>query len=206
MHDRASSEIEVWDPFIRIAHWAVALGFFIAYLTEDTMTVHVWAGYTVGVLVFVRIVWGFVGPHYARFSDFVTNPITAVRYLLDLVLARAKRYIGHSPAGGVMVIALLVFLAATVATGLIQYAVEKGAGPLAPLYAQTFVEGSQALAEDAERGEVREGESALGEAHEVIANITLGLVMFHILGVLLASFMHQENLARAMITGRKRLD
>ena len=207
MDARASAEIQVWDPFVRIAHWAVALAFFVAYLTEDVTTVHVWAGYVVGVLVLARIVWGFVGPRYARFSDFVTDPITAIRYLWGLMLARVKRYIGHSPAGGAMVIAILVFLAATVLTGLIRYAEEDGAGPLAPLYAQTSTTvAPQPLAGEEDEGDGRRGRSAFGEAHEVIANVTLGLVIFHVLGVLLASFVHHENLARAMVTGRKRPD
>ena len=91
-----------------------------------------------------------------------------MRYLWDLMLARAKRYIGHSPAGGAMVMALLVFLAATVVTGLILYAEEKGAGPLAPLYAQTSsIAGPQTSEDDENRGQGRE--SAFGEAHEVIA-------------------------------------
>lgn len=205
MHARTSSEIQAWDPFVRMAHWTVALAFFVAYLTEDVTTVHVWAGYVVGVLVLARIVWGFVGPRHARFTDFATDPITAIRYLWDLTLARAKRYIGHSPAGGAMVIALLVFLAATVSTGLIRYA-EEGGGPLAPLYAQTSSAGPQALAGEENEHEERGGESAFGEAHEVIANVALGLVIFHVLGVLLASFAHHENLAKAMVTGRKRID
>jgi len=206
MHTRTSSEIQVWDPFIRIAHWTIALAFFIAYLTEDATTVHVWTGYVVGVLVLARVAWGFVGPRHARFADFVTGPITAARYLRDLMLARAKRYIGHSPAGGVMVIALLVFLAATVATGLVRYA-EDGAGPLAPFYAQTSpITGTQTFEEGEKQGQEHRSRSALGGAHEVIADITLGLIVFHILGVLLASFVHRENLTRAMITGRKRLD
>jgi cytochrome b len=65
MHTRSSSEIQVWDPFVRMAHWTLALGFFVAYLTEDVMTVHVWAGYVVGVLFPARIVWGFLGPRHA---------------------------------------------------------------------------------------------------------------------------------------------
>lgn len=202
-----ASEIQVWDPFVRIAHWTITLGFFVAYLTEDATTVHVWAGYVVAALVIARVVWGFVGPRHARFSDFVTGPFAAISYFWDLVRGRAKRYVGHSPAGGAMVLALLAFLAATVATGLVRYAEEKGAGPLAPLYAQTTsIAISQASAQEENEGGEGRGRSAFGEAHDVIANITLALVIFHILGVLLASFVHHENLAGAMVTGRKRLN
>ena len=92
-------------------------------------------------------------------------------------------------------------------TRLILYAEEEGAGPLATLYAQTSTAAApQASAGEEDEGDERRGESAVGEAHEVIANVTLGLVIFHILGVLLASFVHHENLARAMVTGRKRPD
>ena len=105
-----STKISVWI-LLRTAHWMVALGFFVAYFTEDeALTVHVWAGYLVGVLVLLRIIWGFVGPQHARFTNFTYRPSTVFAYLRELMLARAPRYIGHSPAGGAMVIALLLFL------------------------------------------------------------------------------------------------
>jgi cytochrome b len=208
-----STEIEVWDPFVRVAHWTIAIGFFVAYLTEDDfMTVHVWAGYVVGVLVLLRIVWGFAGPRHARFSDFACGPIKALAYLRDLFLFRAERHVGHSPAGGAMVIVLLLFLAATVASGLILYAEDRGAGPLAPFLAQVPSTAPAQPSQEAKASDdnEREGEgrnrreSPFEEIHEVLANVTLALVILHILGVVLASFVHHENLTRAMITGRKR--
>ena len=104
----------------------------MAYLSAEEEAggpdpLHVWGGYVVGVLVVLRVVWGFVGPRHARFSDFVRSPIVALVYFKDLLYGRARRYIGHSPAGGAMVIALLVCLAATVGTGLIAYG-EEGKG------------------------------------------------------------------------------
>ena len=64
--DEGSSIVMVWDPLVRIVHWTVALGFVIAYLVEDDlMSLHVWAGYTIGVLELVRIVWGFIGTRHA---------------------------------------------------------------------------------------------------------------------------------------------
>ena len=207
-----STKVRVWDPFIRVAHWTIAIAFFVAYLTEDDlMTVHVSAGYVIGILVLLRVIWGFSGSRHARFADFVCGPIAALAYLRDLFLFRAKRHVGHSPAGGAMVIALLLFLAATVASGLALYAEEQGAGPLAPFLAQA-PSASAPPSDEAGSTRRKEGErrmrreSAFEEIHEVLANVTLVLVVIHIMGVVLASFVHHENLTRSMITGRKRRD
>jgi cytochrome b len=108
-----------------------------------------------------------------------------IGYLRDLVRMRGKRYLGHTPAGGYMVIFLLVMLAATGIAGLIVYGGEEQAGPLAGVV-------SEVTAEQFE------------EVHEVLANITLALVLIHIAAVLFASHVHKENLPRAMVTGKKR--
>jgi len=179
------AKVVVWDPFIRVFHWALVVGFTVAYLVERPQIVHVWAGYAVAVLIVARVIWGFVGSKHARFSDFICRPATAIAYLRDLLRGHAKRYLGHSPAGGYMAIFLLVMLAATAIAGLIVYGGEEQAGPLAGMV-------SEATAEQFE------------EVHEVLANITLALVLIHIVAVLLASHAHKENLPRAMVTGLKR--
>jgi cytochrome b len=199
----------VWDPVVRFGHWALVAAFAVAYFSAEEEAggpdpFHVWGGYVVGAIVVLRVVWGFVGPRHARFSDFVRGPLVALAYFRDLLYGRARRYIGHSPAGGAMVIALLVCLAATVATGLIAYG-EEGKGPLAAVMvtdanANGNEAGRRTLAE--KRGE--ETESTIGELHGLMANITVALVAAHIFGVVVASFVHKENLVLAMITGRKR--
>ncbi len=177
--------IRVWDPLVRILHWSLAAGFFGAYLTEDWETAHVWLGYGVLSIVPVRLVWGFVGTRHARFSDFVRRPSAVVAYLRDLLRLRHRRYLGHNPAGGYMILALLVFVTLTGVSGLALYGAEAQAGPLA--------------------GWVSPGwEEALEELHEFLANFTLLLVGIHVLGVLVESVLHGENLVRAMWTGRKR--
>jgi cytochrome b len=199
----------IWDPVVRFGHWALVAAFAVAYLSAEEEAggpdpLHVWGGYVVGAIVVLRVVWGFVGPRHARFSDFVRSPIVALAYFRDLLYGRARRYVGHSPAGGAMVIALLICLAATVATGLIAYG-EEGKGPLAAvMVADANANGNEAehraLAE--KRG--KETESAVGELHGLMANITAALVVAHIFGVAVASVVHKENLVLAMITGRKR--
>jgi cytochrome b len=199
----------VWDPLVRFGHWTLVAAFAIAFFSAEEEAggpdpLHVWGGCVVGAIVVVRVLWGFVGPRHARFSDFVRSPIVAVAYFRDLMYGRARRYVGHSPAGGAMVIVLLVCLTATVATGLIAYG-EEGKGPLAAVLvtdanANSSEAGHRGLAEA--RGE--RTESTIDELHGLIANITVALLVAHIFGVAVASFVHKENLVLAMITGRKR--
>lgn len=214
--------IKVWDRLVRIFHWSVAIAFFVAYFSEDELlTIHVWAGYTIGALIVLRIVWGFVGPRHARFSDFVTGPWTALRYLLDLFAFRAKRYLGHSPAGGVMVLLFLTGLLATVWSGMELHAVENNAGPLAATTITSDIDAARAWPPSiafvpvahADEGERMEkaygalfGEDAWEEIHEALANLVLILVILHVLGIVLASVVHRENLVISMLTGWKRAE
>jgi cytochrome b len=182
--------VRVWDPLVRIFHWALVAAFATAWLVEDhNMTLHAAAGYTVIVLVLVRIVWGFVGPPHARFSDFVRGPREVIGYLRAMAGGHPPRTLGHNPAGGAMIVALLVSLLATTATGLISWGIE-GDGLLGNLLWRWDVPTEQAFE----------------EVHEFFANFTLMLVVLHLAGVAAGSLLHRENLVRSMVTGRKNID
>lgn len=204
----SESEIKVWDPLVRIFHWSLVAAFTIAYVTEDEwQNLHVWAGYIVAGLIVFRLVWGFVGPQHARFSDFLFTPATIITYLKDMVSLRAKRYIGHNPAGGAMVLALLLSLAATTLSGMQLYAVEENAGPFAQIELNSLSPIASAMADDDEHKHGGEGHKEGGvweEIHEFFANLTLLLVLLHISGVVVSSLAHGENLPRSMVTGKKR--
>ena len=202
------SEIKVWDPLVRGFHWTLVAAFSIAYITEDEwLDLHVWAGYIVAALIIFRLLWGFVGPQHARFSDFVFSPATVIAYIKDMFSLRAKRYIGHNPAGGAMVVALLLSLAATTLSGMQLYALEENAGPFAQFELNSLSPIASAYADDDEHEHEGEGHGEGGvweEIHEFFANFTLLLVVLHIAGVVISSLAHNENLPRAMVTGKKR--
>jgi len=181
--------IRVWDPLVRIFHWSLASAFFIAYITEDDfMTVHEFAGYAVLSLIGIRLIWGIIGTKYARFSNFVTSPKTTIKYIKSIFTFNAERHIGHNPAGGAMIIALLVSLTLTATTGMLYYGIEDQSG-----LAASFVSAWPSFLND-----------PLEEIHEFFANLSMFLVVTHVAGVLIAAIQHGENLIASMWHGRKR--
>lgn len=170
-----ANAVRVWDRFVRLFHWALVLSVVTAWFSARPWeALHYWAGLAAAALVAARLLWGFAGSRYARFSQFVRPPSTVLAYLRAIVMGTEGRYIGHNPAGGAMVMALLVTLGGTATTGWL-------------------------MTTDAFWGDPR-----MQQAHDLIAHLLLVLVGLHLAGVALASVRHHENLVRAMVTGRKR--
>ncbi len=176
--DRAARQpgmIKVWEPFVRVFHWALVCFFTFSYFTGDEwQSAHIISGYCIGALVSFRLLWGIIGTEHARFSNFIYSPMTVLRFVRDTLSMRARRYVGHNPAGGMMVLALLVSISGIVTTGFM-------------------------MTTDAYWGV-----EWVEDVHKTLVYVTIGLVVVHIIGVILASIEHRENLVRAMLTGWKR--
>ena len=163
----------VWDPIVRIFHWTVVLGVLLNYFLLEKAP-HRYVGYAIAGVLAVRIFWGFVGSTHARFSDFVVHPRVAVSHLTAALKGRDRRYIGHNPAGGMMILVLMALLAGTCLTGWMQ-----------GLDAFWGVEWIQSV-------------------HELFANLIILMATLHVAAALAESGLHRENLVLSMITGRKR--
>ena len=206
--------VKVWDPFVRFFHWALVLAIILQFVSaESSKTWHIRIGYFIIFLVLARIVWGFVGTRHARFTDFIYRPGAIFEYLWGLVRNKPKRYLGHNPAGGIMVVILLAALLVTTFTGLKALGA-KGAGPfagsqttiLSAAHADDDREHEDRYLRGARHGQTRQGNEIWKEIHETMTGVLLFLAIFHVCGVLASSWAHRENLIFGMLTGKKKVE
>jgi cytochrome b len=173
--DKSKRSVAVWDPLVRIVHWSLVTGIAVTWhTTEGPSVVHDTIGYAVLGLVALRLVWGFVGPEKARFMAFVRMPRATLGYAMRLLRGTEPRHIGHNPLGGWMIVALLATAFAAGATGWL-YTTDR-------FWGVKWVE----------------------ELHAFFAELILVLAALHVIGVIVTSIRHRENLVAAMWTGRKR--
>jgi cytochrome b len=174
-HMPSSGRIRVWDIGVRLFHWSLVGTVILTYFLIDPRQTHRTLGYIVLGLIAFRLVWGFVGTRHARFVDFIPGPARLLGYLRDMLRGREERYLGHNPAGSVMVIILLITLCAVGITGYMM--------GMDAYFGQAWVE----------------------ESHKLLVNILVVLVGCHVAGVIYSSWRHRENLVKSMLTGKKDL-
>lgn len=184
----ADQRVRVWDPFVRVSHWLLAILVTVLVVTgfSGNQDVHVALGIDLLVLVLCRILWGFFGDGYANFRSFVRPPSEFFRYCLSIARGHPARYLGHNPAGGWMVLLLLGTLVILGFSG-------------AFLQAELEYEGWLVGAFGASDQTVL----AVLKSHQLAIWVLLTLVPLHLVGVLIASRQHRENLVLAMISGEK---
>jgi cytochrome b len=180
----------VWDGFVRVFHWTLVLLFAFSATTGKVggtwIVWHMYSGYAILALVLFRIVWGFVGGEFARFSAFVASPIAAARYGIGMLGKGARHVISHNPLGGWMVIAMLLVLGLQAGLGMISDDEIATTGPLA-----RYVSQDTAL--------------AAMSWHRKIGDLLLIFVAIHIAAVLFHVLVKKEGLIRAMFSGKKDL-
>lgn len=176
--------IRVWDAPTRLFHWALALCVTGAFLSVKAgglyMDWHVRFGLaTLGLIVF-RLLWGLVGPRYARFSTFLRGPAAIQAYLRG-----AAAPAGHNPLGALSVVALLAALGLQATSGLFATDDIMTQGPL-------YHRVDEATA------------SLLTSWHRANEWILLGLVGLHLLAIAWYTLARRKRLVRAMLTGNVR--
>lgn len=174
-HEDAPKLVKVWDWPLRAFHWSLAFFVLLAWVTPGRFDgVHRFAGYAVMVLVVFRLAWGVFGTRYSRFRAIGRRLRAAPAYLLNLRAGKTGYYRGLNPAGTAMLVAMLLLLAISTITGWMSTTLR--------FFGVPWVE----------------------DTHSYVSDAVIALAVIHVLGVLLASRLQGENLARGMITGWKR--
>lgn len=203
-----SNQVYVWDLFVRLFHWSLVVLFITSYVSgEEEHWIHVYSGYAIVILVSLRVMWGFVGSKHAKFKDFVSSPKIAIQYLKSMRAGNAERFLGHNPAGGMMVVALLATLVLATLSGMKLYAVEEGKGPLAQdvnlIVSQAYADSDYDKHDEHEEAEESASEELWEGIHKASTSLAITLVMLHVIGVFVSGRQHNEFLVKAMFTGRK---
>ncbi len=167
-------EITVWDRFVRLFHWSVASAFLLDFwVLDEGDSPHEWVGYFLGVLLVLRIIWGFIGPHNARFINFFPTLTCIKKHLSDLRDGTVDQEEGHNPLGGAMVITLMLMLAVVSMSG----------------WMLTW--------------DIFWGSSLMEEIHDISANVTMILVVIHVAAIIVMGRFTQIPLIRTMVTGKR---
>jgi len=170
----AQAQVLVWDLPVRVFHWLMVASFAGAWLTAESER---WRQ------VHVTLGYTMAG-------------LVAFRVLWGLVGSKPARFSSfvRGPARAARYVASILRGDAEHHTG------HNPAGALAIVGLLLLAAGVTASGW-AHFNEI--GGHSMEEVHEAAANIMIALVAVHLLGVAVGTWVHRENLVRAMVTGRK---
>lgn len=178
--------VRVWDLPLRLFHWLLVLclvGSFVTINVGGNWTNwHFRFGYTALGLILFRVLWGVVGPRYARFSSFIFSPRAIVAYLRNA--PGAPRTLGHNPPGALSVFTLLAAIGFQATAGLFTSDDIFMEGPLARLVSNAVVE-------------------QVSRLHQMNKWVILGLVGLHLLAILYYRVFRRQSLVKPMVVGDK---
>ena len=182
------SKQPVWDIWVRLGHWLIVAGIVFQQISGedlDLMDAHATVGILLAGWIIFRLVWGFIGPQYARFSSFpIPTPQTALTGVQKLIRKETEHAPGHSAIGGLTVYVLIGLIGLTAITGMASSDDILFAGPLAPLLPEFLV-------------------NLASLSHPVLSKLVLITVLLHVVAVLWHTIFMKEPLIQGMITGLK---
>jgi cytochrome b len=179
--------VRIWDLPIRLFHWVLTVLIVAAVVTQkiggNATEWHFRIGYAILALLLFRILWGFVGTRYARFSSFMHGPSTIVGYIRGGKEGLKNRYLGHNPLGGLSVFAMLGVVLAQAIGGLFANDDIASEGPLVKFVSKDL------------------SDKVTWLHKEVGANLIYLLVTMHVIAIAYYYFRKRQNLLTPMITG-----
>jgi cytochrome b len=190
--------VKVWDPIVRIGHWTMVLSFCALYFRGDKFPLHVYAAYIVMAIMLFRVIWGFVGPHAARFWTFLYSPKTMIQYGIDSVVGHPMHTISHNPLGGAMVFGLIITMLGTGVLGMMLYSSGQEMGLLGDMVPSEWEDEFTTLTLFGQTFPI-----GLKDLHIFMGNVAASLVTCHVLGTVWATAVHKTNHVIGMITGVK---
>lgn len=180
-------KVTVWDIPTRIFHWSLAAVCATAYITSRTeyyLDVHATAGYAALGLVLFRVLWGFSGNRFARFSSFVKGWSEVRSYLTEFISEKPPRYIGHNPAVGWVILLILAVIADIAVAGIVTYGGEENRGLFAGIFSFATAQYARGI-------------------HVLLAYGLIFIIVVHVSAALIHDFYFKENIIASMVTGKK---
>jgi cytochrome b len=180
-------KIRVWDLPTRIFHWLLA-ACVVALLVSgkiggEAMVWHARFGMLALALIVFRLAWGVLGPHYARFAEFVKGPAA----ILDEIRGAARLRPGHHPLGALSVLAMLIVIGTQAGLGLFSSDDIAFDGPLARHV-------SDAVVDFATRWHLR------------LQWVVIGLVILHLAAIFWHQKIRKHNLLQPMVSGDQQVE
>ena len=109
----------IWTLPTRIFHWLLVAGMVVAYVVseeDELLNIHSSVGYMVGVLIAFRIIWGFFGPKYSRFTDFSFGLKALKAFITDMKTSKSQ-HAGHNPGASFVMFGIIICTLLIVVSG-----------------------------------------------------------------------------------------
>lgn len=200
---RPLKSILIWDLPTRIFHWSLAIlvvfQFTTGWLGEEWLALHALFGYATLALILFRVLWGFFGGYWSRFSNFIPSPVTLYLFIKHSHKSsdatqpehfdqKPTPIPGHNPLGALSVLVMLALLLAQIISGLMSNDEISFEGPFAGKVSNATVEW-------------------MTHYHSEIGFYLIPLfVCIHILAVLYYKFKKNQDLISSMVHGFKQVE